>query len=71
MLVDFAKDVYDGLDGKENIIKQTPGYRVVLDRILFFNRNTPNSTLIFIPREFSSKKQIVDIFIDDVAAKSV
>ncbi|CAB4197111.1 hypothetical protein UFOVP1290_631 [uncultured Caudovirales phage] len=71
MLVDFAKDVYAGLEGKENIIKQTAGYRTVLDRILFFNRNTPNSTLIFIPREFSSKKQMVDIFIDEVAAKSV
>ncbi len=70
MLVDFAKDVYDGLDGKENIIKQTAGYKTVLDRILFFNRNTPNSTLIFIPKEFSSKKQIVDIFIDDVAELS-
>lgn len=70
MLIQFAKSVYDGLDGKESIIKGTPGYQSILDRISFFNRNTPGIQLTFIPPEFNSKKQIVDYFIDDVAEKA-
>lgn len=71
MLIDFAKDVYIGLDGKESIIESTPGFQAIADRIIFFNRASSGSPMIFIPHEFVSKKQIVDYFIDDVAEKSM
>jgi hypothetical protein len=67
----FAKDVYEGLDGKESIISNTAGFRAVADRISFFNRNSLNSPEVWIPSEFKSKKQMVDYFIDDVAEKAV
>lgn len=71
MLTQFAKDVYDGLDGKESIITNTAGFRAIADRISFFNRTSQNSPYIWIPPEFKSKKQMVDYFIDDVAEKAV
>lgn len=71
MLMQFAKDVYDGLDGKESIISNTAGFRAVADRISFFNRSSLNSPEVWIPSEFKSKKQMVDYFIDDVAEKAV
>ena len=70
MLTGFAKDVYDGLDGKETIIQGTAGFQAILDRIIFFNRNAVGSGAVFIPSEFKSKKQITDFFIDDVAEKA-
>jgi hypothetical protein len=71
MLVGFAKDVYDGLDGKDAIMGGTAGFQAIADRISFFNRNTKGSPSIWIPPEFKSKKQMVDYFIDDVAEKAV
>lgn len=71
MLTNFAKSVYDGLDGKESIIQGTPGFQAILDRIVFFNRNAAGGSVVFIPPEFKSKKQITDAFIDDVAEKAV
>lgn len=71
MLTGFAKDVYDGLDGKESIIAGTAGFQAIVDRIAFYNRSTKNSPVLFIPPEFKSKKQMVDYFIDDVAEKAV
>lgn len=71
MLIQFAKDVYDGLDGKESIIAATAGFRAIADRISFFNRASLNSPEVWIPSEFKSKKQMIDYFIDDVAEKAV
>lgn len=69
MLITFAKEVYDGLNGKENIIKSSASFQVVKDRIIWYNHSSPNSPMIWIPKYFSSKKQIVDYFIDDVAER--
>lgn len=70
MLVQFAKDTYDGLDGKEEIIKNSPAFRMVRQNIILFNLHNRNSSVIFIPPSFTSKKEIVDYFIDDVAKSS-
>lgn len=70
MLTQFAKDVYDGLDGKESIIAATAGFRAITDRIAFFNRASLNGPEVWIPSEFKSKKQMIDYFIDDVAEKA-
>lgn len=69
MLIDFAKTVYDGLNGKEGLIRNSPAFQVVKDRIEFYNHASPGSPMIWLPKYFSSKKQIVDYFIDDVASK--
>jgi hypothetical protein len=67
MLIQFTKDVYSGLDGKEDIIRNTPSFDAVKDNINWFNVHNPGSAVIFLPKTFTSKKQLVDYYIDDVA----
>ena len=68
MLIQFAKDTYSGLDGKESLIKSTPGFQYVKEKVAWQNVYNPGSRTIIIPPIFSSKKQMVDYFIDEVAA---
>lgn len=70
MLINFAKEVYDGLNGKESLITSTNGFNVIKDRIVWYNRNSAGAPFIIIPKYFKSKKHIVDYFIDEVAEKS-
>jgi len=70
MLVGFAKQVYQGLDGLESIIIGTPGAQVIADRIAFYNHTSEGDNLVYLPTYFTSKKQIVDMFIDDVAERA-
>lgn len=70
MIVGFAKDVYDGLDGKENIIRQTAGFQAIQSKIADYNHSAEGGPIVYIPPMFRSKKQLVDYFIDDVAEKS-
>lgn len=70
MLIDFAKEVYSGLDGKEDVIRNSPPFHILKDRIVWYNHTSPNAPTIWIPKMFTSKKQMVDYFIDDVAEKS-
>jgi hypothetical protein len=67
MIIQFAKDVYSGLDGKENLIRSTPAFQAIKENIVWFNIHNEGSAQIFLPRNFTSKKNIVDYFIDDVA----
>ena len=67
MIVQFAKDVYSGLDGKENLIRNTPGFRAIKEKIVWNNVYNPGSRTTMMPAAFTSKKQIVDYFIDEVA----
>lgn len=69
MLTNFAKEVYLGLDGKESIIQSTPGFQLVKERIVGNNRSNAGYNMVIMPSYFSSKKQIVDLFIDDVAKR--
>ena len=71
MLIDFTHDVYDGLNNKDNLIINSPSFKVVKDRIVWYNHTSLGSPIIWIPKYFSSKKQIVDYFIDDVAERDV
>lgn len=70
MLVTFAKEVYDGLDGLESLIKSSPSFQVVVNNIRQFNLTAEGASVVFLPKMFTSKKQIVDLFIDDVAKKA-
>ena len=69
MLVNFAKQVYQGLDN-DNLIVSSPSFKAVADLILYYNRQNMDTNLLFIPTLFKSKKQIVDQFIDEVAEAS-
>lgn len=70
MLLDFSKQVYDGLNGLENIIVAQPGFKVAENKIYWYNYSSKGARHVFIPRAFKSMKQIVDLFIDDVARKA-
>jgi hypothetical protein len=70
MLISFAKNVYSGLEEKDNLIRNSPAFNIVKDRIVWHNHTSPNAPIVYLPEYFTSKKQIVDYFIDDVAEKS-
>jgi hypothetical protein len=67
MVVDFAKEVYDGLDKLDSVIRGTAGFQAIVDKIVFHNQSSAGNSLVFIPKIFASKKRLVDYFIDDVA----
>lgn len=69
MLQGFAKDVYQGLDGYQSQIQSSPLFQNVVQTISWYNHQHPGSPIIFIPRIFTTKKQLVDAFISDVANK--
>jgi hypothetical protein len=70
MLVVFAKQVYSGLDGLESVIKSTAGLQVIAEKIEYYNHTSAGDQMVYIPRYFNNKKQIVDMFIDEVAEKT-
>lgn len=67
LIVQIAKDVYSGLDGKEQLIKSTPGFQYIKQKFAWTNVYNPGSRTIIVPQNFTSKKQIADFFIDEVA----
>lgn len=67
MLIQFTKDVYSGLDGKESVIRNTPAFQAVKQNITWSNIHNEGSSVIFLPKNFDTKKSVVDFFIDDVA----
>jgi hypothetical protein len=69
MLVKFAKDSYEGLDGLEQIIMSTIGFQEVVDTIEEYNHTSQGASVVFIPQAFTTKTSIVDLFIDEVAEK--
>ena len=67
LLVQFTKDTYSGLDGKESLIRGNPIFQDIKDDIEWFNIHNPGTSVIFMPRKYPTKKQLVDYYIDDVA----
>lgn len=70
MLISFAKEVYSGLDNLDSVIRSSKIFQTIVDQIVYYNHTNPDDPTVYIPRQFTSKKQIVDYFIDDVAAKA-
>lgn len=70
MLVQFTKDVYEGLDGHEDLIRSAPAFSVLKNRIMYYNMPHAGDSAVYLPKYFTSKKQIVDTLIDDVAEKA-
>jgi hypothetical protein len=67
MLVSFTKEVYDGLDSQDGLIRSSPGFKSIADNIAWYNHSAAGDPIVFIPKMFVSKKQLVDHFIDQVA----
>lgn len=70
MVVQFAKDAYSGLDGKEDLIRNTAGFKAVVQEIAWYNIHSPGTSVVMIPPLFTTKKHMADYFIDDVASAS-
>jgi hypothetical protein len=67
MLLGFAKDVYGGLDGKEAAIMSSPTFQAVQDQIAWYNHTSAGEPQVYIPTMYSSKKALVDHYIDEVS----
>jgi hypothetical protein len=70
MLINFAKEVYQGLEGHEADMQASPYFQNLVETISWYNHEAPGSPSVFIPRMFTTKKQLVDQFVGDVAAKT-
>jgi hypothetical protein len=70
LLISFAKQVYQGLDTMDSVIRSSPSFELLADKIAFYNHTSEGDNMVFIPKYFTSKKQIVDMFIDEVAEKA-
>jgi len=70
LLMGWAKEVYNGLNGREALITSSPAFQAVVDKIAWSNHAHGGDNMVFIPKMFSNKKSIVDYFIDDVAQKA-
>ena len=70
MLIKFANEVYDGLSNKDSVIRSSPAFQAVVYKIEWYNQASSGAPLVLIPKMFTSKKSVVDWFIDDVASKS-
>lgn len=67
LLIDFAKEVYEGLDNLDSQIKNNPSFNLILNYFEDYNIDSVGDNSVFIPKKYKSKKEIVDQFIDDVA----
>lgn len=70
MIVNFAKEVYSGLNGLDTLITSCSNFQSVLNDIVWYNHKAQGDPMVFIPKYFASKKSIVDYFIDEVAQKA-
>lgn len=70
MILAWAHQVYQGLDGQDSNIQNTAGFQTAVETIVNKNQASAGGPIVIIPRMFTSKKQIVDYFIDDVAGKA-
>lgn len=68
MLLEFAKEVYP-VSGQESAIESSPRFQNLVETISWYNHESPGGPVVFIPRMFTSKKQLVDTFIGDVSEK--
>lgn len=70
MVIGFAKEAYEGLDGLESVIRSSSAFNKIVNDIAWYNHASAGAGVVFIPKNFTSKKQLVDHFIDEVASKA-
>ena len=69
MLLSFAKDVYQNINNYDSLIQANPYFQNLVETIAWYNHESPGSPTVFIPKMFTTKKQLVDQFMNDVAEK--
>lgn len=70
MIIAFAKEIYQGLDNQDSAIRSSSQFQNVVEDITWYNHSAAGDPIVFIPKNFVSKKQLVDSFIDQVAGSS-
>jgi hypothetical protein len=66
-VLSLAKEVYPDTSNLDSIIKNTQGFQYITNYIANYNQAAQGDGFIFIPPSLFSKKEIVDLFIDQVA----
>lgn len=66
-LITWATDIYPELSGYEDIIYSSPAFSRVLDK--FEEHYDEGEPYMMVPKEFGSKKQVVDTFAKEVLSK--
>jgi hypothetical protein len=64
----WAQDIYPDLQGKDSFIQGSSLFQQVVHYIQQYNANNTTS-VTFMPKNFTSRKQVVDLFIDELAVK--
>lgn len=64
----WAQEIYPDLRGKTNFIESSSLFQQVVHYIQQYNANNTTS-VTFMPKKFTSRKTVVDLFIDDLAVK--
>ena len=67
LILDFADDVFQGLENKENLILNNPKFKALVNHFMIFNAGNMGTNITIVPYPLHSKRQVVDMFIDDVA----
>jgi hypothetical protein len=68
-IVDWTEEIYPKLKGMDSFIRSSPAFQKVVQVIQNYN-STNASNITFMPKMFSSRKKVVDLFIDDLANKA-
>jgi hypothetical protein len=68
-IADWVQAIYPDTKGLDSQIRSTSGFQKAVDAIQDYNK-TNSGNYTFIPKEFTSRKQIVDSFMDELAEKA-
>jgi hypothetical protein len=66
-LIQTARQSYDLSSISDSKIISSPNFQLIKSRITAYNRSSQGDSLVEIPPYFTSKKQLTDLFIDDLA----
>jgi hypothetical protein len=68
-IVRWAEDIYPDLKDLDNVIRSSTGFQAVVNQIQQYNINN-TSNITFMPKIFTSRKKVVDLFIDELANRA-
>ena len=68
-IVGWVQSIYPETKGLDSQIRSTPGFQKAVEAIQDYNKTNPGN-YTFIPKEFTSRKQVVDSFMDELAEKA-
>lgn len=67
-IVAWAEEIYPDLRGKEDVIRNSQLFQATVRMIQQYNVNN-TSQVTFMPKFFTSRKNVIDAFVDEVANK--